>query len=293
MSLDAGSLAPYARSLLDRAGTHALRLHADVVTPEHLLSTLMEDASCAAHAAVLHAFADPATIAAEALALSPGLMVVASGSTLPFSPRAVSVLIRARSSVLAAGASEVGVADLLVRAAEALDERARASLRGAGFSMGAGPAGEDSPGAAGPALFKVFSPASRRALSAANRLAAGERRSAISPAHLLLGCLMEDARLAESLGFSFHRARSLLGADTADESAPIPRRLPADPALISFLGGLPHGSDSLALLARFLAGGTPELAQILVRSRVTPALLERARGAFRDPAGAESSRGGA
>jgi len=37
------------------------------------------------------------------------------------------------------------------------------------------------------------------------------------------------------------------------------------------------------LLARFLAGGTPELARLLARHRITPALLERAQAAFEDP----------
>jgi len=58
--------------------------------------------------------------------------------------------------------------------------------------------------------------------------------------------------------------------------------------MIAFLEGVEPGADSLALLARFLAGGTPELAQILIRSKVTPTLLERARGAFRDPTQVQS-----
>jgi len=50
-----------------------------------------------------------------------------------------------------------------------------------------------------------------------------------------------------------------------------------------FLSGLESGADSLALLAHFLEAGTPELAQILLRSKITKPLLERARNAFHDP----------
>jgi hypothetical protein len=281
------SLKPYACSLLERAGMHALRLHADSVSPEHLLSILMEDEDSAAHAAVLHAFADPETISGEALAISPGLMVVASGSTLPFSPRAAGVLARARVLGAAGSAVEVGTANLLAQAAAALDEDSQAALRAAGLPIGAASPASAEPPALGAALFKHFSAPAKRALSAANRLAAGQRLRAIAPAHLLLGCLMEDAHLAQVLGLSFQRARILLGARTADDSLPAPRRLPPDPTLIGLLRGLPAGSDSLALLARFLSGETPELAQILIRSKVTAAFLARARGAFLDPEAAQ------
>jgi ATP-dependent Clp protease ATP-binding subunit ClpA len=276
-------LHPHARDLLARAGVQALRLHADGVSPEHLLTALMDDPHCAAHAAVLHAFADPATISDEALAISPGLMVVASGSTLPFSPRAAEAIARARSRSLAEGKREVAVADLLAQAVLGLDEGARDSLRAAGLrtaadSRSAGPAPP-----LGSAVFKFFSASAKRVLSAANRLAAAERATAISPAHLLLGCLKEDAEVASEAGLSFHRARTLLAGRMADESSPHPRSLPPDPALVEFLRGVSAGSDSLELLARFHSGRTPELAGILTRSKVTTVLMDRARQAFRDP----------
>jgi hypothetical protein len=277
------SLEPYARGLLHAAGTHALRLHAETVSPEHLLWALMEDSSCAAHAAVLHAFADPGTIADEVLAISPGLLVVASGSTLPFSVRAAGALARARE---AAGEDDVAVSGLLVQATSAFDDPLRRILRGAGFSaeipQESGPAGVPGPG-----LFKHFSMPAKRVLSGSNRLAASDRSPSISHVHLFLACLQEDEGLAARTGLSFRQARLLLSGSTLDDSVPPPRPLPRDRSLIAFLEGVPARSDSLALLARFHAGGTPELAQILVRSKVTPALLDRARNAFRDPQGVQ------
>lgn len=272
-------LEPYARGLLRRAGAHALRLHAETVSPEHLLWALMEDSRSAAHAAVLHAFADPGTIAEEVLAISPGLLVVASGSTLPFSVRAVEALTRAQA---AAGEGLVDVPGLFVRSVSALDDPEREALRGAGLSAGI-PDETGAAGALGPGFFKHFSMPAKRVLSASNRLAANDRSPSISHVHILLACLQEDEGLAARTGVSYRRARMLFSGSTRDDTAPRPRALPADPSMIEFLEGVPAGSDSLAVLARFHAGVTPELAQILVRSKVTTALLERARNAFQDP----------
>jgi hypothetical protein len=276
-----GRLRPYARALLARAGDHALRLHADVVSAEHLLSTLMDDEESAAHRAVLHAFADPATISDEALAISPGLMVVASGSTLPFSARAANVLARAHAQRAASGLVEVR--DLLEHAERELADPLREALRARGYAGPGGGAERNDAGAPpplGPELFRHFSTPAKRALSAANRLAAGERARSIAPAHLLLGCLREEP---DAAGIAVHRVREALAGRSADESAPRPRSLPPDRGLLELLEGIPEGSDSLALLARFHAAATPELAAILVRSKVTAAFLERARAGFRDP----------
>jgi hypothetical protein len=275
-------LHPYARGLLREAGDHALRLHADAVAPEHVLSMLMEDTRCAAHAAVLHAFADPATISEEALAISPGLMVVASGSTLPFSARAAAALASARTGAELAGEIEVDVARILAQATARLDAELLAGVQAAGFSLKL-PAPTEDPLSLGTSLFKHFSASSKRVLSAANRLAASDRARSISHVHLFLGCLQEDGDLATRSGLGFRRARLVCSGRTED-TTPVPARaLPADPSLLGFLEGLPAGADSLALLARIHLAGSPELAQILQRSKVSPALLDRARNAFRDP----------
>ncbi len=279
---------PYARSLLERAGQHALRLHADVVSPDHLLSTLMDDPRCAACAAVLHAFADPATIASEALAISPGVMVVGSASTLPFSTLGLAALVRARERAAGERAAEIVERHVLAEAIAALPERLVKSLSAAGLSMSAlegESAAELGPPIAkeGP-LFRHFSAGAKRCLSSANHVAASFSLSAISPAHLALACLQVDETLAARVGMRFPRARLVLAAHTADETPPSPRVLGPDAGLVAYMSSLPDGADSLALLERCLTHASPELAQILTRHKVRPELLVRARGVFRDPA---------
>jgi ATP-dependent Clp protease ATP-binding subunit ClpA len=277
----AGRLGPYARRLLEAAGVHAVRIHADLVTPEHLLSTLMTDEACGAHAAVLHAFADPSTIADEALAISPGWMVVASGSTLPFSARAAEALASASTRAAREGEEEVGLQDLRIASEAALEEDLRTALRAAGY-VGTSLPAPDSDRAISPS--RRFTGAAKRALSAANRLAASERAASISPAHLFLAALLEDPKEATAAGISFSRVRAVLAGRTKDESVPPPRVLPADPSLVRFLSDLPSPAASLDLLRRFHGGITPELSAILDRSKVSAAYLDRARGAFPDPA---------
>ena len=72
-----------------RAARYALRLHAEELAIEHLFASLLEDEECGATRLVLHAFADPETLAVEVLALCPGIMVVGSEHCLPFSVRGV------------------------------------------------------------------------------------------------------------------------------------------------------------------------------------------------------------
>ena len=284
-----GRLAAYARALVDRAGDEALAIHADVVGVEHVLLALMRDEDCAAHRVALHAFADPETIALEALAIAPGVLVVASESTRPFSTRAVEALVAARRSAAERGLAEVGVELVLESAVDVLPDAGRSALLEAGLEVpetAAAGAEDEHVSADGP-LFRSFSTDAKRVLSAANRLAAAERvepRAAISPGHLVLAALQteESARRA---GVSFQRARSLLAGHTLDRTPPPPRQLPPDGTLAEFLAGLPRGADSLDLLARVHVGETPELSELLARHKVTVALLERARGVFKDPTG--------
>jgi len=292
-------LAPYARSLLGRAGDHALRLHADVVSREHLLAVLMDDPESAAHQLVLHAFADPETIAEEALAISPGVMVVASSATLPFSPLGLRALQRARELAIEQGADEIAVDALLAGATEWLQEDARAALAAVDESGEAGDAiGAEhdtartstgsptrSPSAIAPdgPLFKFFSMDAKRSLAAAGRGASQLGQTSISPAQVVIGCLRTATTLAERSGLTWQRARLLLGGHTLDETAPEPRLLPPDEELVGLLSGLDEGATSLGLLRAVLVGGAPELAEILTRQKVSETLLERAQGAFQDP----------
>jgi hypothetical protein len=281
-------IAPYARTLLERAGTHALRLHADSVSPDHVLSTLMDDPDCAACAAVLHAFADPATISGEALAISPGVMVVGSSSTLPFSTHGLAALLRTRERAAREGRSEVSERQLFLEALAALPPRLVQSLVAAGLKasgLEAAAGGSDGPAVAldGP-LFKHFSMGAKRCLSAANHIAAGFTLTSISPAHLALACLQVDEQLAADANLRFPRARLVMAAQTADDTPPTPRILGPDAGMVAYLGSLPDGADSLALLEHCLTHASPELSQILTRHKVRPELLARSRGVFRDPA---------
>lgn len=296
MSLDLSSataeaavrrLQPYARELLLRAADHALRLFADAVTPEHLLSTLMQDEGSAACAVVLHAFADPQTIADEALAISPGLLVVGSGSTLPFSTHGVVAIFAARERALREGALEVVERHVLLAADEQLPAELRAALTAEGFdtrSLAApdGSRASTAIAASGP-LFRHYSIGARRTLSNASRLAAGSKHASIAPGHLVLGCLQQSDALAVSAGLRFARARLLVSARAEDLTPPRERPLQLDENLLAFLAGVPDQADSLDLLTHFLGHGTPELTQILVRNKVKPHLLDRARHAFADP----------
>jgi ATP-dependent Clp protease ATP-binding subunit ClpA len=280
-------LSPYAQTALERSARHALRLHSDVVTPEHLLSTLMDDPRSAACALVLHAFADPPTIADEALAISPGVMVVASGGTLPFSPLGLQALVAARLLARDQREAEVEDVHLVLQSAAVMDEELVAALSASGFDLDrlrAQRATESaSPVPTSGPLFKHFSSRAKHALTHANHIAAGFKLDAISPAHVLLGALKDGERMTALCGLTFQRARLVLAGNTADETEPRPRSLSPDGTLIAFVEGLPDRADTLALLARFLAGDTPELAQILSRNKITAELIERARGAFEDP----------
>jgi ATP-dependent Clp protease ATP-binding subunit ClpA len=284
----AARLAPYARGLLERSGRYAAFLHADEVGVEHLLCTLMADEDCAAHRVVLHAFADPGTLSEMALATASGILVVGSRCALPFSPRGVKALFGARELAAARGETEVGPGHLLLCATRELEAQARSDLERAGFD-GTGLEGSLAPtrperaATRAGALFKHFTQDAKRALSTAGRSTQQVGQAAISPAHIAAACLVVDHDLEQRAGLSPAQARRALRTHTADPTPPPARRLAPDRVLLDFLAGLPEGAESLDLLDRCLAGLTPELAQHLVRNKVTRALLERSRGVFRDP----------
>jgi hypothetical protein len=275
-------LGPYARFSLERARRYALRLHADELTSEHLLASLLEDESCAATALVLHAFADPATVGGEVLALCPGIMVVGSGRSLPFSMGALAALRSARALAAARGSSvtppdlfQAVLLDLpqeLFRRLFPDGERAR-PLR---------PPPEPSGLGAG-SLFHSHGHDSLRALGAACRAAAKLERDAIGPVHLLAGALEVDAELARAENLTPARLRLLL-AGCDEDRIPLPaRELAPDPRLAELLAGLPPGAGTLEILGELLRAGSEELRALLLRQKITPALFERSRGAFRDP----------
>jgi ATP-dependent Clp protease ATP-binding subunit ClpA len=256
------------------------------VAVEHLFCALMRDEESAAAQAALHAFADPDTIASELMALCPGISVVGSERCLPFSPRGVLALRAARRAAAQGGSARVEPAHVYAAALDELPEAAAAALREAGARR------PPAPGTAGPGeealrdegpLFRSFSNASKRGLSAAGHQAARGERAAVSPVHLLIGLLEVDLDLAAAAGTTAARARQRLAALDRDESLPPPRTVPPAPALLAFLARAEPGADTLGLLAALLAHGEPELIQLFTRQKVTSEVVARARGLLLDP----------
>lgn len=281
-------LEPYARSSLQRAESLARRLHADELVPEHWLAALLEDEDCAATRIVLHAFADPATIGAEVLALCPGIMVVGSGRTLPFSVRGVRALRAARVRAAARRADTLEVGDLFSSALGELEARASERLAPlAGVHLEAGAEDPDDASArvlsTEGTLFRDYAPAGLRALGASARLAGGMGRTAISPAHVVLGALEVDDSLRARTGLTASRARlALSGVD--EDPTPLPERtLPWSAELHALLEALPPAAETSAVLGWMLERGKSELVLLLERQKVTGALLARCRSSFQDP----------
>lgn len=281
-------LAPYAHDSFARAAGLAARLHADEITPEHWLAALLADEECAATRVVLHAFADPETIGAEVLALCPGIMVVGSDRTLPFSVLGVEVLRAARASAAARARTRVEPADLFQATVALLtpDLRARlALLPGAVLAPEGQPtAADEGQGlpATGP-LFRHFSGSALRALGSGCRAAAALGRDAIGPAHLLLGALEVDAELRERSALTPVRARmACSGLD--EDRTPLPERpLGGDERLRALLAEIPARAETLDVVGWMVARGSEELIALLRRQKVTSALFERCRGVYQDP----------
>ena len=287
--LEHDALSAHGRRVLAAARELALEIHADEVGPEHLLFALMADEEGAAHRAVVHAFADPETIGAETLALAAGILVSGSVASLPFSPGGVRALEGARELAAERGDGAVREGHLAVAAVRALPPERALEVEGAGFRPEAaleaagGEAAERGPVARTGPLFRAFTEDAKRALSAALQVARQDSAPRIAPAHLLQACLSRSSELARAAGLSAGRARACLRGHTHDASPPAPRPIEADTELERLLSELAPGAGSVALLAAFHAGGTPELATLLARHRVTPALLERLTAELADP----------
>lgn len=282
-------LAPYARGLLDRCGEFALSLHADELGPEHLLASLMDDEPCGAHQLALHAFADPQTISNEARALAAGIMLSGSSASLPFSALGVRALRRARADAAERRSSSVDPSHLLLASFEELDPNTREQLEDSGWSRAAlgalaTPAGPGAPSVIDQgALFRSFSDDAKRLLSAAGKLARQHEHASISPGHLLLASLASNMALERAAGIPPSRVRIALRGRLEDHTKAPGGPLPLDDAAEAFLAHLRPGATTTQLLATFHAGGTPDLAQVLTRHKLTPALFERVGEGFEDP----------
>ncbi len=288
----ADKLAPYAQQLLHRAAKHAHRLFADEIVPEHLLTTMMADDDCAAYHAVIFAFADPQTIGRELLALSPGILVVSSAHSLPFSPFGVRALFRARKLAFDRSEDEVGPIHLMSAAFDELDRSLTDKLVAAGFDRTTLSTDaeikpvNDSSISLEDALFASFGEETRRILGVAGKLARQNQREAISPAHLLGACVQRQPVLAGRAKLNAMQLSSTIGHDDADESSPAPRAIRLEKSMLDFLAAVPpseSGLSSLDLLRGFWHHGSGEVRDILKRNRVTPELIERVAGSYKDP----------
>lgn len=275
-------LAPFALEVLERAADHALTLHAEELAPEHFLSTLLADESAGATRLVLFAFADPETLSTEVVAMSPGIMVVGSRRTLPFSVHGVQALEQALDEARGAGEELVEPPHVFRAAWARLSDEQRQALLSAGAREAPSTAGRAG-GGGERALLRFFSNEARRALGAASRQAQALRRAAIGPAHVLAGALEVDQALREHSGLRVSLVQAALAGRDADETPPSERPLVPDERLRRLLEALPPGADTLAVLGWFLHEGPAEVRELLRRQKVTPELHGRAGDAFGDP----------
>jgi len=269
-------LGPRSRETVAAAIDLAQRLHAEEVTIEHLVVAMMRDESLGATRLVLSAFADPETIAAETLALCPGILVVGSGRTLPFSVLGVRAIEAARRTAHERGAATVGTGDVFTGAVDLLPPGVAPRLEAAGLRRLARPReGASDPVPDSGPLFQRFSSEARRGLGGACRLAGSLGAPAISPNHLLVAALEADPTLARATELSASRARALL-ADAPDET-PVPRRpLPPGPGLRRLMEEVPPGAETGRLLENIVAGGGEEIRLLLAQQRIGPELLRHA-----------------
>ncbi len=278
------SLSKYLQDAHARAVELALNLHSEEVTLEHLVCALLSDEESAICELVEHAFADPETLFEDALALAPGILIVGSGATRPFSVRAVVASRRAVELAQAAGLAKVTPACLLRAACEELTPEAAQALADSGCDSDAPTlSGEAGSLPLGTHLFHPFDDDARRALTSASRQVKGAGRRAISPADLIIGALSEDSELARAFGTSSSGASAILGTFAEDKTPPPARQVPDDAALTKVISALPEESGSLELLQLILKDSEAELAQVFLRQKVTSALLERSLTTFVDP----------
>ena len=278
------SLSKYLQDAHARAVELALNLHSEEVTLEHLVCALLSDEESAICELVEHAFADPETLFEDALALAPGILIVGSGATRPFSVRAVEVARRAVELARTEELASVSPACLLRAACEELTPEALSALKETGCDSGAVDlSGENGTLPEAKHLFHPFGDAARRALTSASRQVPRDSRRGISPADLIVGALSEDPGLARAFGTSSSAASALLRPFSEDKTPPPARDIPDDEALGKTLAALSLESGSLDLLQLVLRNSEAELAQVFLRQKVTSALLERSLTTFVDP----------
>lgn len=210
-------LSPYLSRVLERAAQLALEVHADFLSVEHVIGAVLRDEDSAANQTIVFAFADPETLGLELLALSPGIMVVGSAATRPFSPRAVEALERARRWAAASGSERVEIESLGAAAASVLPVELLAALRDAGYHdvVPPEPSASD-PSRPAPSLR--LAEAAKLALSRATKATARANEPAIGPARIFHACLQAGPELEARIGLTAARARLVLEGAFIDRS---------------------------------------------------------------------------
>ncbi len=283
-------LAPYLREILHEGARRARWLRSDEVHLVHVLGAAAGNEDSALGQVVEHAFADPETLDVEMLSISPGLMVVGAKGTLPFSGGALRALENARRGALQAGQSSIEPFNLAQACAGELNEPTLT-----GIHRALPPANWPSapkmqvPGQAGTQLesdghlFQGLGPSTKRALVYACRAAQQAEEMFIGPLRLLVGSLEADSGLTEACHWTAAKVRA--STRQLDQSEPEGDPEPLGPAddLRCVLTELKPGGDSLDLLALTLSTGSVELRALFGRHRITPMLVQKARGAFSDP----------
>lgn len=287
-----GRLGPRVDAALERAADIALRLESETVSLEHLLMALIEDQDCALVGLVEHAFADPETIAADLLAIAPGILLVGREAILPFSPGALRALRKARRGAHEDRSSRVTTARLVVAAHAELPNPARARLEAAGFALSPwiervsaegrtdAPGGASAPVALEGHLFHSFDDEARRAVVGAAHAAHAAAEDSISPARLFLAAVRTGPSSGDRGGPSPIRLESALAGWTVDDEPPPARELAPDAELLAFLTALPSPASSLDVLERVLSDAASERASIFLRQKVGPELLAGSREAL-------------
>lgn len=267
---------------LARARCLALSMFARELCLEHLFCALMADESNAACRFLLERFADPASLAEEALATADGILVVGSAAALPFSTLGVQALFDARAAAGARGESQVDGVRLAMAALAAMPTALRAELAASGlgseaFDRALPPAGAPWTARDDEALFRRFSPEGKKLLAVAARACQRAREPSISPARVLLAAIEIEPALAPIRSGHAEGLRRLASRSLVDPTPPPERELPWAADLTARVRALPQGAGTLELMFACASPPTSPLGQILARHRVAEDPL-RSRG---------------
>lgn len=261
----------------------ALSMFAREIGPEHLFCALMADESNAACRFLLERFADPASLAEEALATADGILVVGSAAALPFSTLGVQALFDARAAAGNRGEAQVDGARIAISALAATPATLRTDLAASGVEPEAlhralAPAGPPWTAGEDEALFRRFSPEGKKLLAVAARACQKAREPSISPARVLLAAIEVEPALARVRSAHAEGLRRLASRSLVDPTPPPERDLPWAVELTALVQTLPQGAGTLELLFACASPPTSPLGQILVRHRVADAALRGASG---------------